>query len=223
MNSIIIDTRESKNAIRTMFDTQDDFTIVHKKLEVGDISYKNCCIERKTPSDFVSSIRRSIFWDNMIALKENYKIPLLWIDGSCEDWNRIFARIHHDAYNSVVGAKAALNMMNIPICEFSKVSEATHFFLIIFRKMLDDKVYQTPLEIRKRGRSLTEMRLKSIACIPTIGMKGALNLLKEYGTIEKMIKESENPDTKLMEKVKKFYSEKSENSNPLPKKRMRNK
>jgi ERCC4-type nuclease len=207
MNSIIIDTRESKYEIEVMFDAQDEFTILHKKLEVGDISYKNCCIERKTPSDFVSSIRRSIFWDNMIALKENYKIPLIWIDGSCEDWNRIFARIRIDAYNSVVGAKAALNMMNIPICEFSKVSEATHFFLTVFRKMSDDKLYQTPLEIKKRGRSLTEMRLKSIACIPTIGMKGALNLLKDYGTIEKMIEESKNIDTKIMEKVKKFYFE----------------
>lgn len=207
MSSIIIDTRESSDIIQTMFDAQNDFEVQHKKLEVGDISYKNCCIERKTPSDFISSIRKSIFWDNMIALKENYKIPLVWIDGSCEDWNKIFARIRNDAYTSVVGAKAALNMMNIPICEFEKVSDATQFFLTIFRKMSDDKIYQTPLEIRKRGRSLTEMRLKSIACIPTIGMKGALNLLKEYGTIENLISEARNTDTKLMEKIKKFYLE----------------
>lgn len=207
MSSIIIDTRESSDIIRAMFDAQDDFDIERKKLEVGDISYKNCCIERKTPSDFMSSIRKSIFWDNMLALKENYKIPLIWIDGSCEDWNKIFARIRMDAYNSVVGAKAALNMMNIPICEFEKVSDATHFFLTIFRKMSDDKIYQTPLEIKKRGRSLTEMRLKSIACIPTIGMKGALNLLKEHGTIGNLISEAKHTDTKLMEKIKKFYYE----------------
>ena len=207
MNSIIIDTRESADNIKSMFDTQDEFIVDHKKLEVGDICYKNCCIERKTPSDFMSSIRKSIFWDNMIVLKENYKIPLIWIDGSCEDWNKIFARIRNNAYNSTLGAKAALSMMNIPICEFEKILDARDFFLTIFHKMSDDKIYQTPLEIKKRGRSLIEMRLKSIACIPTIGMKGALNLLKEHGTIENLINDAKKTDTKLMEKIKKFYLE----------------
>lgn len=207
MNSIIIDTRESSEIIRTMFDTQDEFDIVHEKLEVGDIAYKNCCIERKTPSDFMSSIRHSNFWNNLIALKENYKIPLVWIDGSCDDWKRIFARIRNNAFNSYNGAKAAIAMMNIPICEFQKVSDAAQFFMTIFNKMSDDTIYQTPLEIKKKGVSVTELRLKSIACIPTIGMKGALNLLEKYTTIDNLIKDAKHSDTALMEKIKKFYYE----------------
>lgn len=205
MTAIVIDTRESSTIIQQMFGSQNEFEVVHKKLDVGDIAYKNCCIERKTPSDFMSSIRRSVFWDNMLAIKDNYKIPLVWIDGSCEDWNKIFARIKNNSYNSYIGAKAALNMMNIPVCEFHKVSDAAYYFLTIFRKMSDDKVYQTPLEIKKRGRSLTELQLKSIACIPTIGMKGALKLLKEHHTIEELIHDAKSVDTTLMKKVREFY------------------
>lgn len=205
MTTIIIDTRESSKNIQQMFDAQDDFKVQHKKLDIGDIAYKNCCIERKTPSDFMSSIRRSIFWDNILAIKENYKIPLVWIDGSCEDWNKIFARIKNNSYNSYIGAKAALNMMNIPVCEFHKVYDAAYYFLTIFRKMSDDALYQTPLEIKKRGRSTTELQLKSIACIPTIGMKGALKLLKEYHTIEEMINEAKIDDIPIMKKIREFY------------------
>lgn len=207
MEKIIIDTRESSETIQQMFDSQNDFEISHTKLDVGDIAYKNCCIERKTPSDFMSSIRRSLFWDNMLAIKENYRIPLVWIDGSCEDWNKIFARIKNNSYNSYIGAKAALNMMNIPVCEFHKVSDAAYYFLTVFRKMSDDTIYQTPLEIKKRGRSITELQLKSIACIPTIGMKGALKLLKEYHTIEGLIKEAKKTDTNIMKKINEFYSQ----------------
>lgn len=205
MTTIIIDTRESSKNIQQMFDAQDDLKVQHKKLDIGDIVYKNCCIERKTPSDFMSSIRRSIFWDNILAIKENYKIPLVWMDGSCEDWNKIFARIKNNSYNSYIGAKAALNMMNIPVCEFHKVSDAAYYFLTVFRKMSDDALYQTPLEIKKRGRSTTELQLKSIACIPTIGMKGALKLLKEYHTIEELIDEAKIDDIPIMKKIREFY------------------
>lgn len=204
-DSIVIDTRESNETVQTMFDRQHEFPVEIKKLEIGDVAFQGCCIERKTPSDFMGSIRKSNFWNNMLSIKSNYAIPILWIDGTNEDWKRIFSRIRSDSYNSYQGAKAAIVMNGIPICEFENRRDARNFFLTLFSKISDKKEFQAPLEIRKKGRSQTELKLQSIACVPTIGMKTALGLLTKYKSIERLIVASKKSNDKKLNKIEEFF------------------
>jgi len=215
---VIIDTREPKHVLDIATKTLKDYKVKRAKLEVGDIQFEDIIVERKTPSDFVTSARRSDFWTNLYVMKTNYKHSFLLIDGDDFSWREVISR--RGITNSMVeGAKVSVLMMGIPIIEFAKLSSAFKYLDVMFQKKVSVKPPRTAdLKISKLNANLHSLRIASLMCVPRIGNVTAEKLLQEYGTLMSVIEEAKNADTPAKKRIYDFfYGKDKDNQNENPK------
>ncbi len=178
---IIIDYRE-KNCLVASELIKQGFEIEFKELKVADYIVKNTAIERKTVSDFISSMinKRLI---NQLEELQQYKNKLLIIEGTNEQ------EIYNDD-NSGVNANAIRGFLlsillkhKIPII-FTKNSEDTAKFISVLSKK---KSQELPLNIKKKSLNKKEQLQFIIESFPGIGPKTARKLLKKFKTIKNII------------------------------------
>ena len=159
MNEIIyIDSRERNKDVQHLFDWQSDFKVEIKKLELGDITFDGCLIERKTITDFVQSIRKEDFWNNLYQAKEVYPNGVfVWIDTN--EYEKLkelkYSRNPKLLMNSILGAKVALDANGIIWREFDK-AEASEYFYTYFKRLIETRNYiPKPVVKRKINHGLS--------------------------------------------------------------------
>ncbi|MEM3890231.1 MAG: ERCC4 domain-containing protein, partial [Candidatus Micrarchaeia archaeon] len=97
---IFIDSRESDELIELI--EKHDIKVNLKQLEIGDIIISNrIVIERKTSSDFESSIIDNRLFEQATKMSENYEIPILIIEGQMKA-DRIRQNAYIGAYLSII-------------------------------------------------------------------------------------------------------------------------
>ncbi|MEM3875675.1 MAG: ERCC4 domain-containing protein, partial [Candidatus Micrarchaeaceae archaeon] len=83
---IIIDQRERNSDIINCLE-KTGIDIERKTLPVGDYVVSNrICIERKTISDFESSLINGRLFDQIERLKQAYEFPIVLIEGNIEEF-----------------------------------------------------------------------------------------------------------------------------------------
>ena len=115
--SIIVDQRERNTEL---LDTLKEigFNIDINLIPVGDyIVSDRVCIERKTVSDFESSIISGRLFDQLERLKETYELPLIILEGDQKDF-----RLGNNVINGTIASVYV--DYGIPIL-FSKSAENT--------------------------------------------------------------------------------------------------
>jgi len=210
MNEVIyIDSREKNESIKHLFDNQKDFKVEIKKLELGDILFDGCLIERKTFSDFILSIRKEDFWNKLYQAKETYPNGVfVWIDTNEYEKLKALKYAHNpkSVLNSIIGAKAALDSNGIIWREFGKL-EASEYFYTYFKRLIESHEYTPKPIVKKKNKSWTELRIQALMSVPGIGYNTAVKLLQEYKTIEKVIEISKLANSKIMRNIKKIFVE----------------
>ena len=206
---IYIDSRERNKGVQHLFDWQSDFPIEIKKLELGDIVFDGCLIERKTFNDFVQSIRKEDFWNKLYQAKEAYPNGVfVWIDTN--EYEKLkelkYSRNPKLLMNSIVGAKAALDANGIIWREFDK-AEASEYFYTYFKRLIDTHNYTPKPIVKKKNKSWTELRVQTLMSVPGIGYNTAVKLLSSHKTIEKIIELSKKSNSKIMKNIKKIFVE----------------
>ncbi|MHC1584612.1 MAG: ERCC4 domain-containing protein [Methanosarcinales archaeon] len=186
MTKIVIDTRERLMAVRDMFSKQRDFEVEVRKLEVGDIEFGNLIIERKSATDLLNSVRDERFWRNLFTMQENYDHVLVWVDASRKDLRREW-KFRKGGYLTYFGILATLAYHQIPYCQFESRREAELFFLYLFRKLEKSGRNEPPARVKKRGRSLDELRIECLRTLPGVGFKKARAILSQYGSIASFV------------------------------------
>ena len=204
---IYIDSREKNKDVQHLFDWQSDFPVEIKKLELGDIIFDGCLIERKTINDFVQSIRKEDFWDKLYQAKEVYSNGVfVWIDTN--EYEKLkelkYSRNPKLLMNSIIGAKAALDANGITWREFDK-AEASEYFYIYFKRLVETRDYTPKPIVKKKNKSWTELRVQTLMSVPGIGYNTAVKLLSSHKTIENIIELSKNSRSKIMENIKKIF------------------
>ena len=205
--TIYIDSREKNKDVQHLFDWQSDFPVEIKKLELGDIIFDGCLIERKTISDFAQSIRKEDFWNKLYQAKEVYPNGVfVWIDTN--EYEKLkelrYSRNPKLLMNSILGAKAALDANGITWREFDK-AEASEYFYIYFKRLIETRNYTPKPIVRKKNKSWTELRVQTLMSVPGIGYNTAVKLLSSHKTIENIIKSSRNSNSKVMKNIKKIF------------------
>ena len=202
---VVIDTREPKHVYEIAVKTLKDYTVKRAKLEVGDIQFEDIIVERKTPSDFVTSARRSDFWTNLYVMKTNYKHSFLLIDGDDYSWREVISR--RGITNSMIeGAKVSVLMMGIPIIEFAKLSSAFKHLDVMFQKKVSVKPPRTAdLRISKQSANLHSLRVACLMCVPRIGNVTAEKLLQDHKKLINVIEESKSVKTPAMKRINDFF------------------
>ena len=202
---IQIDSREHCIGIKNLFDKQSDFEVEITKLERGDIRFgDNIAVERKTVSDYISSISSSEFFQKLFDLKNHYERVYFWVDGSDYEWRKNLSYRYKSAYLALQGVEIKLDKLGIIYKEKTR-EEASEYFLKVFRDIVTKKEYIPISKVKKKGKSLTELKLQNLMSIPQIGYKTALSLLKEYKYLGIIVNKSKNTDDKKLKGIERIF------------------
>ncbi len=178
---IIIDYRE-KNSLVASYLVKENFDIEFKELKIGDYIVKDTIIERKTISDFLSSMINGRLLKQLEELKQ-FENKLLIIEGLSKQ------EIYSDD-NEKINANAIRGFLlsialkhKIPLL-FTKDSEdSAKFMAVLSRK----KSKEIKLNARKKTLDKKEQLQFIIEGFPGIGPKKSKELLEKFSTIQNII------------------------------------
>jgi len=207
---IYIDTREPKNLAHLIRAT--GIPVEVKSLEVGDITWSNIGIERKTSQDFFSSIwsrePENNLFSQLYQLKQ-YEIPILIIEGNLFTQFKFVGkrRVSIPAKEYKMRIKTAYTILSkLPIRykiyhyivpNLSSLIQLVHS---LYLNTLDTKSYAP---VSRKGKSLEEIKENMICCVPGFGRKTSRALLEDIPSIRELcnILESEIFYPRLEEKI----------------------
>lgn len=197
---IIVDSRE-KNSLIVSELVRIGFTTEIKQLEVGDYIIKNTFIERKTVSDFISSMLNKRLIRQLQDLQQ-IESKLLIIEGIEEQ------ELYHPEQgvneNAVRGFLLSIVLnYQIPII-FTKNYEDTAQFLRVLAKKPDKEIEQG-LNPRRKSFDKNEQMQFIVEGFPGIGPKTAKKLLEEFKTIKNIVNTSIEELEKVIGKKAKIF------------------
>ena len=185
--TILVDYRE-KNCFVASELIHLGLNVEFKELKVADYIVNDVAIERKTVSDFISSmINRRLL--NQLEELQQYKNKLLIIEGIDEQ------ELYTDSEekigmhpNSVRGFLLSILLKHkVPII-FTKDSEDTAKFISVLAKR---KPKELSLNVSKKSLNKKEQLQFILESFPGIGPKSARKLLQKFKTIKNIINASE--------------------------------
>ncbi|HOW36688.1 MAG TPA: ERCC4 domain-containing protein [Candidatus Pacearchaeota archaeon] len=192
---VIVDYRE-KNSFVPANLLKLGVEIEFKELKVADYLANGIAIERKTVSDFISSMINKRLISQLEGLKQ-YESPLLVIEGIYEQ------ELYSDNCNSGVHANSIRGFLisilikhKIPIL-FTKNPEDTARFIFT---MLQRKEKENSLNISRKSLNKNEQIQFIIEGFPGIGPKTAKKLLEEFKTIKNIVNASQEQLQKVIGK-----------------------
>lgn len=192
LGKITIDIRE-KNSLVASELIKLGLEIEFKQIEVGDYIIKNTFIERKTVSDFISSMinRRLI---RQLQDLQQVESKLLLIEGINEQ------ELYHEESsineNAIRGFLLSISLnYKIPIIYTKDYSDTAKFLDVLARRLEKDR--ELSLNPRRKSFNKSEQMQFIIEGFPGIGPKTAKKLLEEFGTIKNII----NADVQDIEKI----------------------
>jgi len=173
---VIVDQRERNAEILEILDRYR-LDVRFETLQIGDyVVSDRICIERKTVSDFESSLINGRLFEQIKRMKENYQVPLLIIEGDTEKF-----RLKR---NVIIGAIVSMYIdYNIQTL-ISRDEEETALFIktIATQEARDEVREPSP----KTARAYSENQFKEfvIGNLPGVGPKIARALLKNFKTVK---------------------------------------
>jgi len=195
---IIVDKREKNSmVISELIERKQEIKLEY--LNVADYIVGNVAIERKTLSDFVSSMLNKRLLRQLGELKQ-YPKALLIIEGVDDHPLYEFGKINPNAIRGMM--LSIVLEFNIPII-LTKNSEDTAEFLILLEKRQARGTREISLKAKRRAYNLAEQQQFILEAFPSIGPATAKALLKNFKTIKAII----NATPEQLEKVIKKKAE----------------
>lgn len=178
---IIIDYRE-KNSLVASYLIKEGLEIEFKELKIGDYVVKDVIIERKTVSDFISSMINQRLLKQIEEIKQ-YENKLIIIEGISE--KELYKDENYSINpNAIRGFLLSIALKHkIPLI-FSKNSEDTAKFIAILSKKKDKEMN---LNAKKKTLNKKEQLQFIIEGFPGVGPKKAKALLEKFGSIQNII------------------------------------
>ena len=152
-----------------------------EKLHSADyLCSPQCAVEFKTVEDFVNSIIDGRFTEQLKELK-NFSKPLVVVQGEQDIYS--VRKIHP---NAIRGMLATITVgFGIPIIQTKNAAE-TASLLAIIAKREQDTARDFSMHAKK-PQTMAEQQEYLVSALPSIGLKVAQQLLKRFGSVEKMV------------------------------------
>ena len=200
---IIIDSRE-KNSLVISEVISLGIDIEFKTLKVADYLVSGVAVERKTVSDFISSMISQRLLRQLQELQQ-YETRLLIVEGIDEQ------ELYTDSEeltgmhpNSVRGFLLSILLEHkVPIIFTKNYTDTAHFLSVLARK----KAREMPLNVKKRVRNKKEQMQVILEGFPGIGPKTSKKLLKEFKTIQNVVNAPEEDLKRILGKRAKIVRE----------------
>lgn len=187
---IIADKRE-KNSLVVAELVNLGMKVELKQLNVADYLIGNIAIERKSASDFVSSMINKRLVRQLQELRQ-YEKCLLIIEGDIYSTN-----MNHNALKGML-LSIAIDF-KVPII-FSDNDEETALFISLLEKRQEKEPKEISLVAKKKAFSLAEQQQIILENFPGIGPATAKMLLKEFKTLKAVMNASKKKLQELIGK-----------------------
>ncbi len=196
---VIMDDRERNSALITGLE-ENGVCVEKKTIHVGDyIISDRVCIERKTVSDFESSLMNGRLLDQIKRLKENYSLPIIIIEGGRDDFRL--------GRNVIIGALVAIYVdYGIEAILSDNAEDTSNIITSIAKHEQLENNREPTLKGGRKAYSTANFQEYIIGNLPGIGPKLAKSLLKHF----KSIKRIANANVKQLMKVEKIGKKKAE-------------
>ena len=196
---IVIDTRE-KNSLIISEIAEQNVIYELRRLAVADYIIGDIAIERKTVSDFISSMLNKRLLRQLEELKQ-YPKKLLIIEGLEEQelYSEGGSGINPNAIRGML-LSVVLNYQ-VPII-FTKNYRDTASFLILLEKRQNRDEKEISLRVRKKTNNIYEQQQIILEGFPGIGPSTAKALLKKFKTIKAIVNAKDKDLFKVINKNK---------------------
>ncbi len=183
---IIADVRERGCGVVKDLYSDPEVAVEIRQLPVGDyILSDRVVVERKSAADFVQSIIDGRLFEQAKNMVENFVRPVIVVEGD----PYVVRNVHP---NAIRGAIATLAVdYGIPVVFTRDAKETAALLKIIARREQLEMKREPRLRGEKRIMSLPEMQQYIVESLPFVGPKLAKNLLKTFGTVERVFTASE--------------------------------
>ena len=200
---VYVDHREQKAGVLKEL-IKHGIDVEVKSLSIGDYiitgknhegKEQNIAIERKTQSDFINSIIDKRIINQLITLKENFKFPLLIIEGS----DNIY-RLRDFHPNAIRGMLTSIALdYQVPLIHTKNYRDtAAHINVIVNRLEKSKRVLS--LLTKRKPLTLKEQQEYIIESLPGVGPTIAKSLLAKFGSVKSIM----NASLKELEEVDKI-------------------
>jgi ERCC4-type nuclease len=168
--------------------------VLLKVLEVGDyVISDRVAIERKTAMDFVDSLvqpERGLF-RQISDLTRTYEKPVLILEG-----RDLYTRQVHP--NAIRGALTSIAVdFGVPIIPTEDEEETASVIALMARREQEERTNAHDVHGRKTYRTLKEQQEYILSSIPGVGPAVARNLLKHFGSVERVVSATEEELTQV--------------------------
>ena len=216
---IVIDERERKSGIPKLLQAIG-VNVEVKTLPIGDyIVSHETVVERKSIHDFISSIFDGRLFDQCNRLKENFKFPIILLEGNVDEIESI-------TENPLVfyGALSTIAVdFKIPVIPTPNASHTAK--LLVSLSSRKESIKGPLLKKIKKSNNIQKQQLIVLCSLPGIGEKTAIRMLEKFGTPLKALSSSTKDLAKIpglgesrAKKIKKMLQEKSKHTKKLDQK-----
>ncbi len=176
---IIIDTRE-KQSLVTAYLKENLANTAFEKLEIADYLVGEIAIERKTFSDFLSSMINKRLIEQLKEIKKYPKYFLILENfyHNYEDFN-----IHKNAIKGML--LSVITNFQVPII-YSKNEKDTSEFLILLAKQQEKEKKEMTIRPQKTLKSIKEQKRFALEGFPGIGATLSKKLIKEFPNLKEI-------------------------------------
>ncbi len=160
-------------------------TVVKNSLEVGDfIASDKVVFERKSHSDFVSSIIDSRLFEQVENMRENFEKVVLIIEGSS---NRNISE------NALYAALASIVVRDdVSVLSTRNPYETAQTIFWIVKKEQEEHRHDIVFKVGKKPVEDNKYKEMIVAGLPGIGPVISKRLLEHFGSVEKIFSASED-------------------------------
>ena len=178
---IYADKREVNSRILNIL--RDRCDLKEKQLAVADyLLSRHVAVERKTTSDFLSSIVDGRLFKQMNELKQNFRTPLLILEG-----NGLFNGERKIHPNAIRGALASISLdYGVPIMRTENNLETAEMLLAIAKREQFKTKKSFNVRGTKKAKSMNHRQEFLVSGLPQINTQTARKLLKHFGSPEKI-------------------------------------
>ncbi len=180
---IYVDDRELKSeTAKTLFSLSA--SLRSQRLEVSDfVLSPRVAVERKTCSDFESSVMDGRLFDQVKNLLESVERPFLCVIG------REFPRLGEKPMRGVV--ISLVIDYGLPVLFFESEREVGEFLFHVAEREQLKQHGEQKLRFGRKGFTLSQRQQFIIEGLPMIGPSAAKKLLEHFGSVEKIFTASE--------------------------------
>lgn len=178
---IYCDTREQASSVVRELSELGAMVKV-KQLEIGDyVLSDDVIVERKTTEDFLQSMIDGRLFHQLIKMNENYKMPLVLIEGNPDDLYSL-RNIHR---NAIIGAMTSIALnYRTPILFTKNVKETAELLFLTAKREQLSKDKDIRLRTGRKGLTLTETQQFVVESLPMVGPSMAKALLKKFNSVK---------------------------------------